>query len=56
MPPRADVVSGQADAHRGALDVKATLLAMTTDLADHSDGANVVLAYRAAYSRSDLGI
>ena len=47
---RQDVVAGQADAHRGALDVRATLAAMSADLGDRRHGADVVLAYRAAYS------
>jgi putative Ca2+/H+ antiporter (TMEM165/GDT1 family) len=47
---RQDVVSGQAAAHRGALDVKATLAAMSADLGDRRHGADVVLAYRAAYA------
>lgn len=47
---RADLVAGQADVHRGALDIASTLKAMTTDLADHSHGADVVLTYNAAYS------
>lgn len=47
---RADVVAGQADVHRGALDIESTLKAMTADLENHSDGANVVLTYNAAYS------
>ena len=47
---RQDVVSGQSDAHRGALDVKATLAAMSADLGDRQHGADVVLAYRAAYA------
>jgi hypothetical protein len=47
---RQDVVTGDADAHRGALDVKATLAAMSMDLGDRRHGADVVLAYRAAYA------
>ncbi len=47
---RDDIVAGQADVHRGALDVRATRAAMVADLADHRHGADVVLAYRAAYS------
>lgn len=47
---RADLVAGRADMRRGALDIKATRAAMTIDLGDHSHGANVVLAYRAAYA------
>jgi hypothetical protein len=47
---RQDVVAGQADAHRAALDVKATLAAMSADLGDRRHGADVVLAYRAAYA------
>lgn len=47
---RQDIVTGQADAHRAALDIKATRAAMSSDLADRRHGAEVVLAYRAAYA------
>ena len=47
---RADIVAGQDDIHRGTLDVRATRAAMVADLADHRHGADVVLAYRAAYA------
>lgn len=51
---RADLVAGQADAQRGALDLAATRRAMVTDLADHRNGSDVVLAYRAAYADNVL--
>lgn len=47
---RAAVVAGQADVRRGALDVRSAQRAMQADLADHHHGADVVLAYRAAYA------